>query len=239
MLFLWTVYTTFKTAIIGYDSLLVVTTLFKLFLLVCNDITALSFFFVPPILYTSLRISSLLQKRKLLELFRLHYSTQSLNLIVMFLTLRAIVSILNSVCDAFLVSTYIVVIIWYLFIAYFLVEKLTLWYCQEHFFDESTKSGYIKTRLKTMRRNLSFEERAYHKKKENSSSSSSSRYNSSIEDCPYDEPDHIKNKVSLYCLVVLVAYPTMKLRKTISFKLPLVPWWFAVKNKKRILTQFF
>ena len=167
MLFLWTVYTTFKTAIICYGILLLVTTLLKLFLLVCNDITALLFFFVPPTLYTSLRISSLLQKKKgkLLELFRLHYSTQSLNLIVMFLTLRAIVSIFNSSCHAFLVFTYIVVIIVYLFIAYFLVENLTLWYCQEHFLDESTKSGYIKTRLKTMRRNLSFEERAYQKKK--------------------------------------------------------------------------
>ena len=36
-----------------------------------------------------------------------------------------------------------------------------------------------------MRRNLSFEERAYQKKKKNSSSSSSSTYNSSIEDYPY------------------------------------------------------
>ena len=35
------------------------------------------------------------------------------NLIVMFLTLRAIVSILNSNFDAFLVTTYIVVIIVY------------------------------------------------------------------------------------------------------------------------------
>ena len=43
----------------------------------------------------------------------------------MFLTLRAVVSILNSCCDASLVSTYIVVIIVYLFIAYFLVENLT------------------------------------------------------------------------------------------------------------------
>ena len=119
-------YTTFKTAIICYDILLVVPTLFKLFLLVCNDITALSFFFVLPTLYTSLRISSLLQKkkRKLLELFKLHWYSKSY-LIVMCLTLRAVVSILNSSCDAFLVSTYIVMIIVYLFIAYFLVENLT------------------------------------------------------------------------------------------------------------------
>ena len=75
-----------------------------------------------------------------------------------------------------------------------------------------------------MRRNLSIEERAYQKEEnENSNSSSSLSYNISIEDCSYDEPDHIKNKVSLYCLVVLIAYTTMKLRKTISFKLPLAP----------------
>ena len=119
-------YTTFKTAIICYDILLVVTTLFKLFLLVCYDITALSFFFVFLIIDTSLRISLLLQKKKgkLLELFKLHWYSKS-NLIVMFLTLRAVVSILNSGCDAFLVTTYIVVIIVYLFIALFLVENLT------------------------------------------------------------------------------------------------------------------
>ena len=45
----------------------------------------------------------------------------------------------------------------------------------------------------------------------------------SIEDCPYDEPDHIKNKVSLYSLVVFLAYTTVKLRRTISFKLRLAP----------------
>ena len=69
-----------------------------------------------------------------------------------------------------------------------------------------------------MKRNLSFEERAYQKKK-----FQLLRAIGSIENCPYDEPDHIKNKVSLYCLVVLIAYTTMKLRRTISFKLPLAP----------------
>ena len=80
--------------------------------------------------------------------------------------------------------------------------------------------------LQAMRRNWSFEARAYQKKEANSNSSStsnSSSYNISIEDCSYDEPDHIKNKVSWYCLVVLIAYTTMKLRRTISFKLPLAP----------------
>ena len=53
------------------------------------------------------------------------------------------------------------------------------------------------------------------KKEANSSSSSSSSclsYNISIKDCSYAEPDDIKNKVSLYCVVVLIAYTTMKLR---------------------------
>ena len=55
------------------------------------------------------------------------------------------------------------------------------------------------SRLKTIRRNLSFEERAYQKEeKENSNSSSFLSYNISVENCSYDEPDHIKNKVSLY-----------------------------------------
>ena len=72
-----------------------------------------------------------------------------------------------------------------------------------------------------MRRNLSFEERAYQKKKEKKFKVLGAI--GSIEDCPYDEPDHIKNKVSWYCLVVLIAFTTMKLRRTISFKLPLAP----------------
>ena len=71
-----------------------------------------------------------------------------------------------------------------------------------------------------MRRNLSFEERAYQKKTQKIQVLGAI---GSIEDCSYDEPDHIKNKVSLYCLVVLLAFTTMKLRKTISFKLPLAP----------------
>ena len=69
-----------------------------------------------------------------------------------------------------------------------------------------------------MRRNLSFEEWAFQKKK-----IQVLRAIGSIEDCPYDEPDHIKNKVSLYSLVVLLAYTTVKLRRTISFKLRLAP----------------
>ena len=71
--------------------------------------------------------------------------------------------------------------------------------------------------LQAMRRNLSFEARTYQKKKKansnSSSTSSSSSYNISIEDCSYDEPDLIKNKVRLYCLVVLIAYTTINYEK--------------------------
>ena len=70
-----------------------------------------------------------------------------------------------------------------------------------------------------MRKNLSFEERAFQKKKKFQVLGAIG----SIEDCLYDEPDHIKNKVSLYCVVVLLAYTTIKLRRKISFKLPLAP----------------
>ena len=88
------VHNVFKTAIICNGVILVVIALLELFSLLCNDSVALSFFFVPPTLYTSLRISLLLQKKKgrLFKLFKLHWHSKS-NLIVMFLTLRAIVSI--------------------------------------------------------------------------------------------------------------------------------------------------
>ena len=75
-----------------------------------------------------------------------------------------------------------------------------------------------------MRRNLLFEERAYQKEeKENSNSSSSLSYNISIEDAPMMNSITSKTRLACICLVVLIAYTTMKLRKTISFKLPLAP----------------
>ena len=81
--------------------------------------------------------------------------------------------------------------------------------------------------IQTMRRNLSFEARAYQKKKEANSNSlstsSSSSYNIFIEDCSYDEPDHIKNKISLYLFSCINCLYYNKLRKTILFKLPLAP----------------
>ena len=64
---------------------------------------------------------------------------------------------------------------------------------------------------------MSFEARAYQKKKKKQIQIlrvlQVLRAIGSIEDCSYDEPDHIKNKVSLYCLVVLIAYTTINYEK--------------------------
>ena len=64
-------YTTFKTLIICYGIFLVVTTLFRLFVFVCNDITALSFFVCPSYLIyvTENILNTEEEKRKIVKAF--------------------------------------------------------------------------------------------------------------------------------------------------------------------------
>ena len=157
----------------------------------------------------------------MLNLFKLHWYSKS-NLIVMFLTLREVVSILKIQLWCFLsyhlycgndfVFGHSIFSSWKL--DFIILPETFFWWiynkwmhrnqtgCNEKKFVvwgtgiPKTKNKFQVLRVLQVLRVIS-----------------------SIEYCPYDEPDRIENKVRLYCLVVLVYYTTMKLRRTISFKL--------------------